>query len=408
MENQIIESLPVEVAEIAKNVSAEKQSEVKAVLNQIFSGVSTMRTQLDTIKVVDQNDEASMKLSKVVRLNIKNERLKFEKIFDAKRDEVQREMLSFKTEDQLWLKAKQTMQILTKELEEIAKYKEETKDRFDREQKELKIQERMLKVQKIKPEMSRAEFEHMSDDTFDIFFNGIEQAQIAFIKAEKEAKEEEERLAKIENLQKERNNKALPYYEFWSEFEKTLNFGEQSQVDFDNFMKRLVSEKQKKDEEVRLQEIENARLKAESEKREKEIEVERKRVEVEREKERKEAEAKQKAIEDQARIEREKAVAIAKAEAEKRAKLEAELQGKKEAEAKAEQAKKDAEIQAKKEADKLAKAPIKEKMSIWIDSFKPNDLDTKGFSNEQIDLVDEIIGKFGGFKKWAKGEIDKL
>jgi hypothetical protein len=354
MENQIIELLPVEVAEIAKNVSVEKQTEVQTVLNQIFSGISTMRTQLDTIKVVDQNDEASMKLSKVVRLNIKNERLKYEKVFNAKRDEVQREMLSFKTEDQLWLKAKQTMQILTKELEEVAKYKEETKERFDSEQKELKIQERMLKVQKIKPEMSRAEFEHMSDDTFDIFFNGIEQAHIAFLKAEKEA--EEKRQAEIE-AEKER---------------------------------------------IRLQEIENAKLKAEAEKREKEIEAERKRVEAEREKERKEAEAKQKAIEDQARIEREKAEAIAREEAEKRAKLEAELQAKKEAEAKAEQAKKDAEIQAKKEADKLAKAPIKNQMKAWVNKF---DINLPPTPNE---TTLNIAKRFNDFKAWALSEIEKL
>jgi hypothetical protein len=49
-------------------------------------------------------------------------------------------MLSYKTEDQLWLKAKQTMQILTKEIEENARWKEETRQRFEAEQKELKAE----------------------------------------------------------------------------------------------------------------------------------------------------------------------------------------------------------------------------------------------------------------------------
>lgn len=244
----------------------------------------------------------------------------------------------------------------------------------------------------------------MSPDTFEAFESGLIARHEAKVKAEQEAKAEEERLAKIEDLRKERNNTALPYYEFWSEFEKTLNFGEQSQVDFDNFMNRLVSEKQKKDEEIRLQEIENAKLKAEAEKREKEIEAQ---LEKQRlahlaqvEKERKEAEAKQKAIEDQVRIEREKAEAIQKAEAEKTAKLEAELKAKKEAESKAEQAKKDAEIQAKKEADKLAKAPIKQKLKVALDALK--------LELPESDITADILSKFDGFKRWATSEIEKL
>jgi hypothetical protein len=192
----------------------------------------------------------------------------------------------------------------------------------------------------------------MSPDTFEAFESGLIARHEAKVKAEQEA--EEKRFAEIE-AEKER---------------------------------------------IRLQEIENARLKAEAEKREKEMEAERKRVEAEREKERKEAEAKQKAIEDQARIEREKTEAIAKAEAKKRAELEAELQAKKEAEAKAEQAKKDAEIQAKKEADKLAKAPIKQKLKVALDSLK--------LELPKSDITADILSKFDGFKRWAAGEIDKL
>ncbi len=120
---------------------------------------------------------------------VRAERLEAEKKFDSKRDEVQAKMLSFKTEDSLWLKAKQTMQILTKELEEVAKWKEETKERFDAEQRELKIQDRILKVQKFNPNIQRSEFESMSDETFNSFLSGLEASYLAQIEAERKAEE---------------------------------------------------------------------------------------------------------------------------------------------------------------------------------------------------------------------------
>jgi len=155
---------------------------------------------------------------------------------------------------------------------------------------------------------------------------------------------------------------------------------------------RIAKEKAEA-ERVRLQEIENAKLKAEAEKREKEIEAERKRVEAEREKE---------AIQEQVRKEREKAEAIAKAEAEKRAKLEAELQAKKEAEQKAENERKASEEKAKKEAEKLAKAPIKKQLSVWVNSFE---LPKSEINNE---LSKEIESKFDSFKKWSLSQIENL
>ncbi len=54
------------------------------------------------------------------------------------------------------------------------------------------------------------------------------------------------------------------------------------------------------------------------------------------------------------------------------------------------------------EAEKLAKAPIKKQLSTWIDTFN------YGLQPVDNELSKEIIRKFEGFKKWAKGEIDKL
>ena len=318
MENQLALVLPQEVAQIAENVSVEKRNEVQAVLNHVFNGVAKMREQLENISVKDQNDEVSMKLAGTVRLAVKRERLDAEKKFDAKRAEVQQEMLGFKTLDSLYLKAKQIMQIQTKELEEIALFKEETKKRFESEQKELKTQQRMLKVAKVAPEMARTEFESMSDETFEIFLAGIEKVYNDKIEAEKKAEEE-----------------------------------------------RIAKEKAEAEERERIR-IENERLKAEAEAKEKQLTEERAKAEAERKaieeaakKEREESERKLKAEQDAARVAAEKAAAEkAKLEAEIKAKAEAEEKARKEAEAKV-----IAEQKAKEAAEKKAKnAPDKTKL----------------------------------------------
>jgi len=307
MENQLVVVLPSEVAEIAKNVSVEKRNEVQTVLNHVFNGVAKMREQLDSVTVTDANDKVNMKLANTIRLGVRQVRLEAEKTFDAKRADVQQQMLSYKTEDSLWLKAKQTMQILTKEIEENARWKEETKERFEAEQKELKVQQRMLKVAKVAPEMARTEFEGMSDETFEMFFAGIEKAFNDKLEAEKKAEAERVEKEKAEIAERERIRK------------------------------------------------ENERLKAEAEAKEKQLaderakaEAERKKIEEDAKKEREEADRKLKAEREAAKI------AADKAKAEKD-KLEAEL--------KAEADKKENERKAKEAAEKKAKnAPDKEKL----------------------------------------------
>lgn len=293
--------LPVEVEEIAKNVSVEKKNEVQTVLNQVFDGVSKMREQLDTVNVVDPEDKVNMKLANTIRLGVRQVRLNAEKIFDKKREEVQQQMLSYKTEDQLWLKAKQTMQILTKEIEEQARWKEETKQRYEAEQRELKVQQRIVQVSKFAPEMSRSEFEHMSDDGFSLFLSGIEKQYNDRIETERKLEEE-----------------------------------------------RIAKEKAEAEERERIRQ-ENERLKKEAEAKEKALEIERQKVAAERKaaeekakKEREESERilleERKAAQEKLRIEQEKARKLAleietKNKAEQDAKEKAEREAKEKAEA---------------------------------------------------------------------------
>ena len=122
MEKQII-TLPQEVSELAVKVSAKKQAEVQNVLQQIFTGTDGWEKLIDAIEVKDINDKISIELAEVALKNSKQARLTAEKIFDVKRQEVQRLKAEFDLEDKLWLKAKQVMQIKFKAIEEKAEWK---------------------------------------------------------------------------------------------------------------------------------------------------------------------------------------------------------------------------------------------------------------------------------------------
>ena len=84
------------------------------------------------------------------------------------------------------------------------------------------------------------------------------------------------------------------------------------------------------------------------------------------------------------------------------AKLKAELQAKKDADAKAEIEKLKAERLAKAEADQLAKAPIKQQLLIWVNSFEIP------LTTSDNATATGIVTKFESFKNWAKNEINKL
>lgn len=333
MNDQIKVVLPADVAEIAKNVSVEKRNEVQDVLNHVFNGVSKMREQLDSVTVSDENDKVNMKLANTIRLGVRQVRLDAEKTFDAKRAEVQQLMLGYKTEDSLWLKAKQTMQILTREIEENARWKEETRERFEAEQKEIVIQQRINRVAKV-AELTRSEFENMSDTSFELFATGLEKAYAEKIEAEKKAEAE-----------------------------------------------RIAKEKADAEERLRIQ-AENERLKKEAEAKELQLAKERENAEKQRKEIEAKAEAERKAIEEKARKEREEQQRIIEKQREEAAKIEKERLAK---EAEAENQRKAAELAAKK----LAAAPDKEKLLLFAAQLRSMQLPVLS-SIEAINIVDNI------------------
>jgi hypothetical protein len=272
-------------------------------------------------------------------------------------------------------------------LEQIEKHAE-----IKEKQRILEIQnERIELVAKCGVDGTHLQLGNMTPDVWDAYYSGVvskfEQEQ------ERIAREEEERQnqIKIEQLHNERKELALPFYQFWSDFEKTLNFGEQSEEDFNNFIARIKKAKSDNDAQIEAQRIENERLKKEAEARELELQKERAKTEAQRKKAEVEAEKLRKENEEKLKVEREA-----------KAKIEAELQAKKQAEIKAENERKEAELKAKLEAEKLAKAPIKKQLSVWVNSFEiPN-------SSLDNEVSKEIIEKFTAFKNWSLNKIENL
>jgi hypothetical protein len=334
--------LPTEVAKIAESVSVEKRDEVQAVLNQVFNGVAKMREQLDSVIVSSEDDKVNMKLANTIRLGVRQVRLEAERSFDAKRTEVQQQMSSYKTEDSLWLKSKQTMQILTKEIEANALWKEETKKRFEAEAKELKVQQRIIEVNKY-TELERLEFENMSDESFLSFLSGLEATHKAKIEAEQ--KIEADRLAK-EKAEKE----AIENQRLENEKLKADAIKKQAAQD-------LIDEE--RIEKARLEYIKARELEAKNN-------------------------------------------AILKAEREAKSKLEEEIKAKKEAEQIEINKRIEAEELIKKQSELEAKAPIKKRMSSWVDGFSINEAPIKN------DKSEVIKAKFEAFKKWAQKEIESI
>ena len=214
---------------------------------------------------------------------------------------------------------------------------------------------------------------------------------------------------KVRVLNEQRIEKLKPFIEDIT----GLDFTAFSDEDFDDYVlgkktkfkneAKAKKEAEEKAESERLAEIErqkaieieNAKLKLEAE--EKELAIQ---------KERAEFEAKQKAIQDEAdkkaREEKAKQDAILKAEQEAKAKIEAELQSKKDAEIKAENERIAKEKADKLEADKLAKAPVKKQLSVWMESFN------HGLQPVENETTKEILAKFEAFKKWSLTQINNL
>jgi len=230
------------------------------------------------------------------------------------------------------------------------------------------------------------------------------------IEAERIAKVEAERKAEIQNY-----SEIVPFGLGTMDSTVYANYLTGLKVAYEA---RIKAEQEAESERLRLIEVEkenarlkaiederirkeNERLKKEAEAKEKALAAERAKVEAERKAESEkqasilaEAEKKIREQQEQARKEAEKAAA-------ERAKLQAELKAKQDAEIAAQKAREQAERERLEAEKAAAKAPRKEKLTKWVDSFS-----LPPFENDI--LANEIIEKFDAYKKWAKTIIKNI
>ena len=325
----------------------------------MFTAFAEMKNKVVNIDVISHNDKLNMNIAEVLRKNAKKERLLGESFFDEKRKEVQMQKAAFDLEDKLWLKTSQIFVLLAKDVEKLAEYKAKTAERYVEHEKTLLLENRALQVQKYEflfnAPINRSEYENMSNENFDIFLNGLEISKNEKLEAERLEREEIAAKEKEIMLHNERKDLLIPFWQFMTLELKNSNFGIIGKEDFESMLNDLIVIKYDFEEKQELQRIENEKLKLEIEKQQAEND---------------------------------------KIAAELKAKQDVEILTQKQLE----QQKENERIAA----EKLAKAPIKEQLNTWLDSFiMPN----TEMQHEKIALIQ---AKFESFLAWAKKEIESI
>lgn len=362
MENAIAVVNPQEFG-----IEESKANELVGNLPQIQSERNVLESQYNEILTMDIESPETAKIAREIRLKIRDNRTKGISVWH-------------KTTKDVFLRAGQYLDAIKRREEAVNERMEsaleEIEKHFENKEKARKQalkEARLIELENFKEFVPLGiDLAELPEDEYQKVFNGAKMQYNAKIEAER---------LEAERLERER-----------IETEK-----------------RIAEEKRIEAERIEAQRIENERLKAEAEKARLEAEkLERQRqaeLKAEREKAEKleaERQAELKRLADiQAKKDAEQAE-ILRIEREKQSKLEAELKAKKDAELKIEQERIEQERIAKLEAEKLAKAPIKNQMKIWIESFE---LPTTNLDNE---VVKEIKERFESFKKWSESQISKF
>lgn len=357
-------------------IEEAKANDLIGNLPQIKAERDILSQQYSQVVVMDIEDEKTSKIARELRLKIRDNRTKGLQVWH-------------KTTKDVFLKAGQFIDAIKRKEEAENVRMEDTLEQIEKHF-EIKEQKRLDEIEAKRKEALEPFIEFVpfgvdirtsSDEDFEKIFNGAKMQYEAKIEEEKKAEQERLENERLDKLEKERQLAIAPYLQFIGDDRFTLRT--MSEKDFKYLIAECQDGKIQYEKEQEAIRLENEKLKKEAEEQEAKRQAE---IEAEQKK--------------QAKLKAE-ADAKLKAEQEAKAKLEAELKAKLEAEEKAEKERL-AEIERKRiEAENLSKAPVKEQLNAWIDTFTFADKP----SNEK---ADEIIQKFEAFKKWAKSEIEKL
>lgn len=249
--------------------------------------------------------------------------------------------------------------------------------------------EREEKLKEFGTDTSFVDLRLMTEDQFQSFYNA-NKLQFETKKAEEEkARTEAERQAEVVRLRTERRTELLEKG-LLGYSDGTENWGEMTEAEYIAKHAELVAKfNAAKAEEERIK-AENEKLRKEAEEAERLIKEAEDRAEAERVKAQKEADEK-----------------LAKERAEKE-KLEAELRARQKADADA-KAKAEAEEKERIAAEKkAAKAPVKEKMKVWVNGFEIAKVDFNSQDANVIATQNLIQEKFNSFKEWAQKQIESI
>jgi hypothetical protein len=330
-------------------IEEQKASELIGNLPQLQSERDVLESQYNEVIKMDLESVETSKVARELRLKIRDNRTKGIVVWH-------------KTTKEVFLRAGQYVDALKNR--EVA-INERMESNLEEIEKHFEIQEQKrrdaLRETRISALSIYSEFVPfgidlgtMNDEEYQKIFNGAKLQFDAKIEAEKKAEQERIEAERIES-------------------------------------ERIAEEKRIEAERIEAQRLENERLKAEAEKREKELRLEREKAEAER----------KRLAEIQAKKDAKQAEKL-RLEREEKERVEKELQAKKDAEAKIEKDRLEAELQAKKDAEKLAKAPIKKQLTVWVNDFS---ITSKPIDN---DVAKEIEDKFNAFKSWAVKQIENL
>jgi hypothetical protein len=388
----------------------QKAKEITKDLPQIISERDVLAEQYNEVIRMDIEDPATAKTASDLRKLIKNNRTKGIEAWH-------------KANKEYFLRGGQFVDAIKKKeiaenvrmedsLEEIEKYWE----RKEQERLDKLNEERIALVAPYLEDVTGLNIAFMEEDVFQAYLTAKKNAYEAKIAEEKRIEDERLENERISALHEARLKVALPLYPFWSEYEKTLNFGQESEKDFNSFMDRLKKAKSDHEAEQELIRLENGRLKKEAEEKEKarqkeeserlaKEEAERKSREEKEKKEKEAYEAKLKAErEESERIllaERNAAAEKLRLQEEEARRLAEQIKAKEEAE-KAEQIRRQQEQEAKLKAEEEAKkAPEKDKIMKAINDLQMPNLEL----TELSEVYSDIVSRFESFKNWAKKQL---
>jgi len=407
MEDKNIKAvIPADISQQMQEAKVAK--DVFGIVEKLFMGIENFKSKAELINVVDHNDKESMKKAKELRLEIKRERIDSQKLIVQKREDVKQRKSLFDMEDKAYIRIIKVMDEKLSSIEDGLEEKEKIAEKYEEQQREIRLLKRKEIVNNLSDSMSELQYKDMSEETFNIFVSGLENAKKEKEEAERKRLEEQERLEKerikaeeakakaAEEARLEREKQILKEKE---EAEKKLkklerdrdreskmkglehltNIGNYLEISDEEFQSNLLNLKKLKEKEDKQIELQNKKIEEEKQKKLAAEKAEKERLEAVA----KEMEAQNKALE------------------EKRKKAEAESNRLKAENQRIENERIAKEKAEKERLEKLAKASEVEKLIDWINNTEIKQVNTEILSKDSIDKAMLIISKFEAFRNWA-------